>query len=130
MGVPVIGNKTADFPAFYCPKSGYKADYAAEDEADIARILKTSLDLGLKGGMLVGNPVPAEYAMDFDYMEGIITKAIAEADEQGVKGKNITPFLLARVVELTGGESLATNIQLALNNARCAAKIAAALATL
>ena len=80
--------------------------------------------------MLVGNPVPAEYAMDFDYMEGIITQAIAEADEQGVKGKNITPFLLARVVELTGGESLATNIQLALNNARCAAKIAAALATL
>ena len=130
MGVPVIGNKTADFPAFYCPKSGYKADYAAEDEADIARILKTSLDLGLKGGMLVGNPVPAEYAMDFDYMEGIITQAIAEADEQGVKGKNITPFLLARVVELTGGESLATNIQLALNNARCAAKIAAELAKL
>ena len=130
MGVPVIGNKTADFPAFYCPKSGYKADYAAKDEADIARILKTSLDLGLKGGMLVGNPVPVEYAMDFDYMEGIITQAIAEADEQGVKGKNITPFLLARVVELTGGESLATNIQLALNNARCAAKIAAELAKL
>ena len=130
MGVPVIGNKTEDFPAFYCPKSGHKVDYAAKDEADIARILKTSLDLGLQGGMLVGNPVPAEYAMDFDYMEGIIGQALAEADEKGVHGKEITPFLLAKVVELTGGESLATNIQLALNNARCASKIAARLARL
>ena len=130
MGVPVIGNKTEDFPAFYCPKSGHKVDYAAKDEADIARILKTSLDLGLQGGMLVGNPVPAEYAMDFDYMEGIIGQALAEADEKGVHGKEITPFLLAKVVELTGGESLATNIQLALNNARCASKIAAELARL
>ena len=80
--------------------------------------------------MLVGNPVPEEYAMDFDYMEGIIQQALAEAEEKGVRGKEITPFMLARVVELTGGDSLATNIQLALNNARCAAKIAAELAKL
>ncbi len=127
MGVPVIGNRTGDFPAFYCRKSGYKVDYAAKDEEDIARIIKASSDLGLQGGMLVGNPVPEEYAQDFDYMEGIIRQALADADSAGVRGKNITPFLLAKIVELTGGESLDTNVMLALNNARCAARIAAAL---
>lgn len=130
MGVPVIGYKTDRFPAFYCPDSGYGVDYAAKDAADIARIIKISSDLGLKGGMLVGNPVPQEYAMDFSYMESIIEKAMVEADAAGVKGKEITPFLLAKIVELTGGESLATNIQLALNNAKVASKIAVELAKL
>jgi pseudouridine-5'-phosphate glycosidase len=130
MGVPVIGNGTEDFPAFYCRKSGYKVDYAAKDEADIARVLKTSYDLGLAGGMLVGNPCPEEYAQDFDKMEAVIRRALADAEQAGVHGKATTPFLLAKIVELTGGESLATNIQLALNNARCAAKIAKALSEL
>ena len=130
MGVPVIGYKTGNFPAFYCPNSGYKVDYEAKDPADVARIIKGSADLGLKGGMLVGNPVPPEYAMDFDYMEGIIDRAMTEAEAAGVRGKEITPFLLAKIVELTGGESLATNIQLALNNAKVAAQIAVELAKL
>ena len=127
MGVPVIGNGTDEFPAFYCRNSGYKLDYAAKDEAEIARIIRTSNELGLKGGMLIGNPCPVEYAQDFNEMEKVIQVALKDAEEAGVRGKAITPFLLAKIVELTGGESLATNIQLALNNARCAAKIASKL---
>ncbi|MCQ2566834.1 MAG: pseudouridine-5'-phosphate glycosidase [Mogibacterium sp.] len=127
MGVPVIGNKTDRFPAFFCPDSGYGVDFAAKDEAEIAEILRTHLDLGLQSGMLIGNPVPAEYAQDYDEMEKVIDKALAMADEAGVRGKNITPFLLATVKDLTGGESFKSNVQLALNNARCAAKIAKAL---
>ena len=124
MGVPVIGNGTQDFPAFYCRKSGYKLDYAAKDEADIAKIIRTSNELGLQGGMLIANPVPEEYALDFNEMEKVINEALARAEKAGVKGKEITPFLLASIVDITGGSSLKTNIQLALNNARCAAKIA------
>ncbi len=130
MGVPVIGNGTSDFPAFFCRKSGFGVDYAAKDEEEIARILKTKWALGLKGGALIGNPVPEEYAQDFDEMEKVIVKALAMADEAGVRGKNITPFLLATVKDLTGGESFKSNVQLALNNARCAAKIAKKLSEL
>lgn len=126
MGVPVLGNKTDKFPAFFCPDSGYGVDYAAKDEEDIANIIKTKWELGLKGGVLVGNPVPAEYAQDFNEMEKVIDKALAMADEAGVRGKNITPFLLATIKELTGGESFKSNVALALNNARCAARIAKA----
>lgn len=127
MGVPVIGNRTEDFPAFYCRKSGYKVDYAARDEADIARIIRTSAELGFRGGLLIGNPVPEEYALDFDTMEKVIGEALSRAGKAGVHGKAITPFLLAAITDITGGTSLDTNIRLALNNARCAAKIAAAL---
>ena len=130
MGVPVIGNGTDEFPAFYCRNSGHKLDLAAKDEAEIARIIKTSADLGLKGGILIGNPCPEEYAKDFNEMEVVIRQAMAMADAKGIHGKALTPFLLATIVELTGGESLKTNIQLALNNARCASKIAARLARL
>ena len=124
MGVPVIGNGTSDFPAFFCRKSGFGVDYAARDEEEIAKILRTKWELGLKGGALIGNPVPEEYAQDFDEMEKVIGKALEMADEAGVHGKNITPFLLATIKDLTGGESFKSNVQLALNNARCAAKIA------
>ena len=124
MGVPVIGNGTKDFPAFFCRKSGYGVDYAAKDEAEIAAILNTKWELGLKGGALIGNPVPEEYAQDFGEMEKVIEKALAMADEAGVHGKDITPFLLATIKDLTGGESFKSNVQLALNNARCAARIA------
>lgn len=130
MGVPVIGNGTMDFPAFYCRKSGFGVDYAAKDEAEIARILKTKWDLGLAGGVLIGNPIPQEYALDFDYMEGIINRALAEAEKKGVRGKDITPFLLAKVKELTKGVSFDANVQLAYNNARAAAKIAKSLCEL
>ena len=130
MGVPVIGMGTDEFPAFFCRSSGFGVDYKAETPEDAAKVIKTTWDLGLKGGLLIGNPVPQEYAQDYDYMEGIITKALAMADEAGVHGKNITPFLLATIKDLTGGESFKSNVQLALNNARCAARIAKALARL
>lgn len=130
MGVPVLGNGTADFPAFYCKKSGYGVDYAAKDESEIAAIIKTKWDLGLEGGVLIGNPIPAEYALDFDEMEAVINKALAEADEKGVRGKEISPFLLAKIKEITKGVSFASNVQLAYNNARVAAKIAKALCKL
>ena len=91
-------------------------------------LVKTKLELEMPGGVLIGNPIPDEYAMDFDYMEGIITKALELADAQHIHGKEITPFLLAHIKELTGGESFASNVQLALNNARCAARIAVSLA--
>lgn len=130
MGVPVIGNGTADFPAFYCRKSGYGVDYAAKDETEIARIVKTKWDLGLEGGVLIGNPIPEEYALDFDYMEGVINKALEEADAAGVRGKDITPFLLAKIKEITKGVSFASNVQLAYNNARVAARVSKALCEL
>ena len=130
MGVPVLGNNTSDFPAFYCRKSGFGVDYAAKDETEIASIIKMKWDLGLEGGVLIGNPIPEEYALDYDYMEGVINTALAEADEKGVRGKDITPFLLARIKEITKGVSFASNVQLAYNNARVAARISKALCKL
>ncbi len=130
MGVPVIGNNTADFPAFYCRRSGYGVDYAAKDEREIADIIHMKWSLGLEGGLVIANPIPEKDALDFDYMEGIINEALAEAEQQGVRGKQITPFLLARVKELTHGVSFASNVQLALNNARVAARVAKALCAL
>ena len=130
MGVPVIGNGTSDFPAFYCRKSGFGVDYAAKNEAEIAAIIKTKWDLKLDGGVLIGNPIPEEYALDFDEMEQVIDQALAEADEKGVRGKEITPFLLAKIKELTKGVSFASNVQLAYNNARVAAKISKELSKL
>ena len=127
MGVPVIGNQTSDFPAFFCRKSGFGVDYAAQSEAEIAAIIDAQRGIGFTGGILVGNPVPEEYALDHEYMERIINEALQAADEADVHGKNITPFLLAKVKELTGGESFETNVQLALNNARCATRIAVEL---
>ena len=130
MGVPVLGYNTDQFPAFYCRKSGFGVDYTAKSAAEIAKIARTKWDLGLAGGMLIGNPVPEEYALDFDEMSAVIDKALAAAEKDHVHGKNITPYLLAHIVEYTGGKSLATNIQLAYNNARLAAKVAVELAKL
>lgn len=127
MGVPVIGNGTDKFPAFYCRESGFGVDYAARNEEEIAAVIRAQRELGFPGGMLVANPIPEAFAMDFGYMEGIIDTALAAADAAGVHGKDITPFLLAKVKELTGGDSLMSNVQLALNNARVAARIARAL---
>jgi pseudouridine-5'-phosphate glycosidase len=127
MGVPVIGNRTIEFPAFFCRSSGYNLDYAANDEQEIADILRAKWTLGLSGVVLVCNPIPAQFALDFDYMEGVIRTALEAADAAKVHGKDITPFLLAKVNEITGGESFNSNVQLALNNARCAARIAAVL---
>lgn len=123
-GVPVLGYKTDEFPAFYCPSSGLKLDYRCESAEEIAKIMKTKWDLGLKGGFVIGNPVPQEYAQDYEKMDKIIVEACKKADEKGIKGKNITPFLLAEIKDMTGGESFATNLQLAYNNARLASDIA------
>ena len=123
-GVPVLGYKTDEFPAFYCETSGFKLDYRCETPEEIARIMHTKWEMGLKGGGLVGNPIPHEYALDYDEMEKVISAAIAEADEKGVRGKAITPFLLARIKDMTDGVSFASNLQLAYNNAKLASQVA------
>ncbi|MBQ6654280.1 MAG: pseudouridine-5'-phosphate glycosidase [Erysipelotrichaceae bacterium] len=129
-GVPVLGYGTDDFPAFYCRKSGFGVDYNVPDAVTAARIMKTKWDLGLKGGIVLGNPVPEEYSLDFEKMEGVINQALEMAREKGIRGKATTPFLLAAIKDITGGESLATNLQLAYNNARVASEIACEFARL
>ncbi|MBL8966443.1 MAG: pseudouridine-5'-phosphate glycosidase [Spirochaetaceae bacterium] len=129
-GVPVIGYGTDEFPAFYTPRSGLRLEERSDDPAELARRLKAKWELGLRGGVVVANPVPESEAMDPAAIDTAIARALAEAEAAGVKGKEVTPFLLAKVKELTGGESLESNIALVLNNARLAARIAAAYAKL
>ena len=123
-GVPVVGYQTKGLPAFYTRTSGFNVDYRMDSPAELAKAFKTQNDLGFPAGMLVANPIPEEYAMPLEVITAAIDKAIAESVEKGIKGKETTPFLLARVSELTGGDSLASNIQLVFNNARLAAKTA------
>ena len=127
MGVPVIGYKTKDFPAFYCRKSGFEVDYAAPDAKTVADILRTKWELGLEGGALVGNPIPEEYELDFDEMEKVINRALEQAKKEGIRGKATTPFLLAHIKDYTDGVSFASNLQLAYNNAKVASQIAVEL---
>ena len=129
-GVPVLGLRTDDFPAFYCRSSGFKLDYNAATEAEVAKIAKTKWDLGLKGGLVIGNPIPEEYALDYDEMEKVIVKALELAKEQGIHGKDTTPFLLSHIKDMTDGVSFASNLQLAYNNAKAASKIAVEFAKL
>ena len=126
-GVPVIGYGTDELPAFYTRKSGFGVDYRMDTPTELAKTFHVQHELGLKGGMLVTNPIPEEYSMDPAVINGAIDQAIAEAKEQGIHGKATTPFLLAKVKELTGGESLDSNIQLVYNNAALAAKTACEL---
>ncbi len=123
-GVPVIGYGTDELPAFYTRASGFGVDYRIDTAKELAEAFKAQNDLGLQGGMLVTNPIPEEYAMPLETITRAIDKAIAECQEQGIHGKKTTPFLLARVAELTGGDSLASNIQLVYNNAKLAAQTA------
>ena len=125
-GVPVIGYGTRELPAFYTRKSGFAVDYEIDTPAELAKAFYVKQDMGLGGGMLVTNPIPEAYSMDPAAINGAIDQAIAECSEKGIHGKATTPFLLARVAELTGGDSLASNIQLVYNNARLAAQTAAA----
>ena len=125
-GVPVLGYQTKELPAFYTRHSGFGVDYQVNSPQELAQALKTQQDLGFPGGMLVTNPIPEEYSMPKDVIDAAIDQAIRECEEQGIHGKDTTPFLLARVAELTGGDSLASNIQLVLNNAKLAAQTAAA----
>lgn len=126
-GVPVIGFGTEELPAFYTRTSGFRVDYRIDTPQELAAAFRVQRELGYPGGMLVTNPIPAEYSMDPAVINAAIDQAIAESNEKGIHGKATTPFLLARVAELTGGDSLASNIQLVFNNAALAAKTAAAL---
>lgn len=129
-GVPVLGYGTKELPAFYTRKSGFEVDYRVDTPAELAAAFRASLDLGLRGGMLVTNPIPEAFSMDPAVINAAIDEAIAQAAARGIHGKETTPFLLAKVKELTGGDSLDSNIQLVFNNARLAARTAAELSAL
>ena len=123
-GVPVIGYGTDELAAFYTRRSGFGVDYRVDSPEELATMFKAHLALGMKGGMLVTNPIPEEYAMDKAVIDAAIEQALSDAKAAGIHGKETTPFLLAKVVELTGGDSLESNIRLVLNNATVAAKTA------
>ena len=124
MGVPVLGYQTEELPAFYTRESGLKVNYRVDSPKEIALVMKEKKANNLKGGILITNPIPKEYALDKKVIDNAITKALDMADKEGIKGKAVTPFLLKTIVELTGGESLESNIKLVLNNAVLGAKIA------
>ncbi len=123
-GVPVIGYKTSELPAFYSSKSGFNVDYRVDSAIDIAEILKTKWSLSIEGGVLVTNPIPKKFELELVIMNEAIKEAIIEADKEKITGKEITPYLLSKVNELTQGKSLNANIKLIQNNAVLAAKIA------
>ncbi|MFD1626564.1 pseudouridine-5'-phosphate glycosidase [Azospirillum griseum] len=129
-GVPVLGYQTDEFPAFYSRRSGLPVDQRCDSPAEVAAILKTKWDLGLEGGVLLANPIPAADELDADAMEQAIEQALAEADSQGITGKAITPHLLAGLERLTQGRSLIANMALIRHNARVGAAIATALSAL
>ena len=122
-GVPVVGYQTDTLPAFFTRDSEFPVDYRLNSPLEIARVLHAKWSMGLKGGMVIANPIPDSFAMPRALIDGAIEQALEEANAQGIGGKESTPFLLARVCELTGGDSLAANIQLVLNNARLAAAV-------
>ena len=124
MGVPVLGFKTKELPAFYTPHSGLNVDYELSSYVDAANVIKQKRENNLQGGILITNPIPDEFAMDAEVIRKAIDEALIEADKQGIKGKNVTPFLLAKIVEITGGDSLESNIHLVINNAVVGANIA------
>ena len=127
-GVPVIGYQTEELPAFYTRTSGFRVDYRIDTPQELAAAFRAQQEMGLHSGMLVTNPIPEEWSMDPARINAAIDEAVADSKRLGIHGKETTPYLLARVKELTGGDSLASNIQLVLNNARLAAHTAEALA--
>ena len=129
-GVPVIGYGTEELPAFYTRKSGFRVDYRIDTPEDLAKAFFVKQDMGLGGGMLVTNPIPEEFSMNHEIINKAIDEAVEEANKLGIHGKETTPFLLAKIKDLTGGDSLASNIQLVYNNARLAAKTAGELCKL
>ncbi len=127
-GVPVIGYQTHELPAFYTRKSGFSVDYRLDSPKELADAFSAKMNMGLRGGMLVTNPIPEEYSMDAGVINEAIDRAVEESRKLGIHGKETTPFLLAKIKDITGGDSLSSNIQLVLNNAALAAKTAAELA--
>ena len=126
-GVPVLGWQTEEMPAFYTTHSGFRVDYRMETVEEVAAAFRAKTACGLNGGMLLTNPIPAQYAMDLDYINENIEAALRECSEKGIHGKQITPFLLDKIQKLTGGASLEANIQLVYNNAALGAKVARAM---
>lgn len=126
-GVPTIGYQTNEFPAFYTRKSGFNVDYKLDTPKEIADALKIKWHAGLNGGVVIANPIPKDFEPNFSHINNATEQALKEVDEQKIKGKYISPFLLKRIKEITGGESLKANIQLVLNNARLAAAVAVAM---
>ena len=126
-GVPVLGYQTEELPAFYTRKSGFKVDYRMDSPGEIAEAFKMKAALGLKGSLLVTNPIPEEYSMDEKIIDKAIEEAIEEAKEKGIHGKETTPFLLGKIKDITSGNSLDSNIRLVYNNAALAARIACEL---
>ena len=124
MGVPVLGFKTEELPAFYNSHSGLKVDYKVDSALEMAKIIKAKRDNSLVGGILLTNPIPEQYEMKKEVIDNAIATALKEMDKQGIKGKECTPFLLKTIVELTGGDSLESNIKLVLNNAAVGAEVA------
>jgi pseudouridine-5'-phosphate glycosidase len=129
-GVCVIGFQTDEFPSFYTRKSGCKVDYRIDSAGEAARLIKVKNDLGVQNGLIVAVPIPEEDEMDGDFISDNITRALEEAERQGIKGKAATPFLLAELHKTTGGKSVAANKALVFNNAKTAARIASALAAI
>lgn len=129
-GVPVLGYKTKELPAFYTIKSGFNLDYKVDSPLEFAKILKTKWDCNLNGGVVIANPIPEEFAMNYDEITNAINDAVQEAHKLGIKGKDSTPFLLDKIQKITKGSSLKSNIQLVFNNAKLASKIAIELSKL
>ena len=129
-GVPVLGYQTDELAAFYSRHSGLKVDYQVDSPKELAEAIHVKRELGLQGGILVSNPIPEEYSMDPEVINKAIDQAVNEANEKGIHGKETTPFLLARIKDITGGDSLESNIKLVYNNAALAAKTAIALSEL
>ncbi|MTI47066.1 pseudouridine-5'-phosphate glycosidase [Sporosalibacterium faouarense] len=126
-GVPVISYGSEEFPAFYTRKSGFKADYRIDSEIELAKAINAKWDLGLNGGVVIGNPIPEEYQMDYDIINNSIEEALEESKKLGISGKETTPFLLSKIKEITKGKSLESNIKLVYNNAVLGAKLAVEL---
>ena len=124
MGVPVLGFKTEELPAFYNSHSGLKVDYKVDSASEMAKIIKAKRDNGLVGGILLTNPIPEQYEMDKEVIDNAIATALRKMDEEGIKGKECTPYLLKTITELTGGDSLESNIKLVLNNAAVGSEVA------
>ncbi len=129
-GVPVVGYQTNELPAFYTRKSGFDVNYRVDSVEELASVIKAKSNIALKGGMVIANPIPEEHQMDYDVINNAINEAIKEAEAKGIKGKESTPFLLQKVKDITGGESLKANIELVFNNGRVAAKLAKQLSEL
>ncbi|MBS1552022.1 MAG: pseudouridine-5'-phosphate glycosidase [Bacteroidetes bacterium] len=127
MGVPVIGYRTDEFPAFYTRKSGYPVSYRLDSQVEIAEAVRVKREIELKGGVIIANPVPEQFSMDKKVIDKAIETALKKADENNIKGKDVTPFLLSEIKNITGGTSLETNIRLVMNNAKLAAEIAGKL---